>query len=122
MEKKVSYMLIISCLILATGIFLLSTKKSGGLDSLDASEKLWMICVDKGCNATFEVNKVEYFKWIRENRVGLYIPPKVCEKCGKESAFRAIKCDKCDFVFAFTSTDRCPKCNYSKIEDLKNNQ
>ena len=118
-RKIVCYLIIISCLLLSIGVFLLSTKRSGGIDSLNPREKIWMICTDKDCGDAFEVNKIEYYKWVKMNRAGLYIPPMVCEKCEKETAHRAIKCDQCGFVFVFMSTDHCPKCNYSKIEELK---
>ena len=52
------------------------------------------------------------------------VPPVKCEKCGEESVFAAIKCEKCDKIF-FPGTvegkyeDKCPECGYSPTEEAE---
>jgi len=49
------------------------------------------------------------------------VPGMECTQCGKTTAFRAVKCEKCGNVFLYGAqgldyADRCPKCRYSKKE------
>jgi len=52
-------------------------------------------------------------------------PGLICPKCGKPSAFEAMKCPKCGNIFVAGESgrgdfpDRCPKCKYSAREEAK---
>jgi uncharacterized membrane protein YvbJ len=52
--------------------------------------------------------------------MSLQTPALVCQKCGKESAFRSVKCEKCGNIFLWGNpndfNDRCPKFGYSEEE------
>jgi uncharacterized OB-fold protein len=72
------------------------------------------------------MEKKDYFKYIQEhiNPMSMTMPPLVCEKCGEESIYKAIKCEKCGAIFFDNVTpddfrDRCPKCGYSKTEEIR---
>lgn len=81
-------------------------------------------CKNPDCGAEYKIGSGEYTGFAREhidtktdNPTGM-----ACKKCGKETAYRIVKCDKCGEVFFYhydgkDFADRCPKCGCSKVED-----
>ena len=95
---------------------------SQGVQSIDPSERIWLMCTNPNCKAEYEVTKKAYFEFVEENRMGIQVPGMECKECGKPSAFRAVKCEKCGHVFLYGArgldfADRCPKCRHSKMEE-----
>jgi ribosomal protein L40E len=125
MKNTVYAIVIVGCLILA-GIIFLVTKSggTGGVEDLPRGEMYLVKCNNEACGATYEIDRVDYYKAVdqkaRANPMSLQTPALVCQKCGKESVFRAVKCEKCGNVFFWGNpsdfNDRCPKCGYSAEE------
>ena len=125
-KKKVMLGLIILCLVLAIGITAVTNMGGSGSRS---SEPVQMLCMNQECRMDFELSSEEYSKQIMQG--GMMGPgpmaqtPIECPECSMRSAFRAVKCKKCETVFMqdYTSgdfPDRCPKCDYSDIEVRRN--
>jgi len=101
--------------------------RGGMLYAIDqASGKMvWIMCSDPDCGATYQMGMKDYFEYVQQYEGGLTAPPAlICEKCGEQSAFRAMECKKCGKIF-FMSTvsedypDKCPECGYSRIEKAR---
>jgi hypothetical protein len=83
----------------------------------------WVMCSDPNCGAEYEITKREYFLYIEthSDSTMMEAPLLPCKKCGQETVYRAVKCEKCGLVFKmgskpFDFEDRCPACGHSKIE------
>ena len=125
-KKKVIVGAIVGCLVLAAGITYVTNSPAGGIPKSFAKEVTWVKCRNPECEAEYQVTKKEYFQYQEEHydpRVP-GAPPMVCQQCGEESVYRAVKCEKCGLVFEMGTirgdyNDRCPKCRYSKLEAEK---
>lgn len=122
MKKQILIAVGVGCLVLAAVIFYLTNStSSSGIPADFAGEKIWVMCNDKDCGAANEMNKKAYFEFIEANVVGIQAPPLKCQKCGKNTVFRAEKCESCGEIFFYGNPsdfpDRCTKCGFSKIED-----
>ena len=114
-KKKIVLLIITAgCLSLAATMFF-STKSQGSKIPSFEGETVILKCTN--CQASPEMEKHEYYKYIQENRnpLSLSAPPMICEKCGEKSAYKVIRCEKCDIVFSpFAArgdfADICPKC------------
>lgn len=91
---------------------------------IPADRITWVKCRNPDCEHQYQMNLREYFKYIEKNTEpnSLSPPPLICQKCGEESIYRAVKCAKCGLVFEEGTVrsdflDRCAKCGYSKIEE-----
>lgn len=121
-KKPILIGIIVGCIVLA-GVILYTTmlKPTGGIPSKFAKEQVWVKCNDKDCGSEYEMNKKAFFEFIEKNAVGMTAPPLKCEKCSKDTVYRAVKCEKCGKVFFYGNpgdyADRCPDCSYSKIEN-----
>lgn len=125
-QGKKSLLLVLLAIVLGGAAVLLFLGRvrggSQGVESVDASEKTWMMCTNPSCQAKYEIRKKEYFKFVEDNRTGMQVPGMECKKCGKVSAYRAVECEKCANVFLYGArgldfADRCPECHYSKMEE-----
>lgn len=96
-----------------------------GIESIPESEMTWVLCTNTSCGASYEMSLREFSKQLESKAQGRMpmngTPMLTCQKCGKESIVKAIKCEKCGNVFREYSVpadfaDRCPKCKYSKVE------
>jgi rubredoxin len=125
MKNAIYAIVIVVCLVLAVVIFL-STRSGGpgGLDQIQRGEMIWLMCNNPACKTSYEIDKKDYFvqidEKVRANPLAMQTPALVCEKCGKPSVFRAVKCEQCGHMFFYGNpndfNDRCPECKYSKIE------
>lgn len=115
--------IIVVCFALA-GAITYKARRSKGPDLSSFKDKtVLVLCRNPDCKAQYEVNAKYYFEYTvkhKDPRV-MATPPLICEKCGKPSVYRAVRCEKCELVFERGSIprhveDRCPKCGYSKIE------
>jgi len=130
-KQKVKLGLIVGCLVLAAGIFLMTRPKSSGSRG-SAKGDIQMLCVNEACNAEYEMTRDEFREQMKAKGPGAMMMPGMgpqaftCIDCGEESAFMAMKCPSCSFVFIqdFGSSDdyadRCPECDYSAIEERRN--
>jgi len=133
MKNKLYRIIIVLCLVGAAVIFIRSRSQRGaGVESLKPGESIWVKCNNPECGAVYQRDKKDYFKQVEEKKrtnpalaMLPTAPPITCRECGKESAIRAVKCEKCGHVFfygahkgkKFDFSDRCPKCSFSKIEE-----
>ena len=126
-KKPIMIAVIVVCLGVAGAVTYVTRSGDKGINSIAPDKTTWVICRAPDCEASYEMNLREYFEYLEEHGDPRSpIPPAlICEKCGQESVYRAIKCAKCDLVFERgtverTFADQCPKCGYSQIrEDRK---
>jgi predicted RNA-binding Zn-ribbon protein involved in translation (DUF1610 family) len=87
-----------------------------------AAEKIQLLCKNPICGYQFELSRQEAGQEIPIGP-GMPIPVFKCPKCGQESAYIAITCEKCGnfFVLNYQNKidfpDRCPKCGFSKSQE-----
>jgi hypothetical protein len=126
MKNTVYAVVIVVCLVLALVIFLMTRSGgSGGAGQLKPGEMMWVKCNNPDCKAEYQIDKKDYWTGIEEkvkvNPLSSQTPALVCQKCGKESLFWAVKCENCGKMFFYgvvpsDFADRCPNCKYSKTE------
>lgn len=126
MKNTVYAVVIVACLVLALVIFLVTRPGGGGgIESVKRGEMMWVKCNNPDCKAEYEIDKKDYLTGLEEkvkvNPLSLQTPALVCQKCGKESLFWAVKCENCGKMFFYGVVpgdfgDRCPDCKYSKRE------
>lgn len=120
------------CLWGGIGVLVLLAICAGGLwaSGVPSDATIWVKCRDPNCQAEYEMYLRKYFQELEDylekhpdalEKPGY--PPAVCEKCGRKSLYRAVKCEKCELVFEGgwkpeDFSDRCPECKYSTIEKL----
>jgi len=100
--------------------------QSRGIESISPEETIWVKCQNPDCKAAYQMGKRAYFKYIEEHAdpMSPSAPALVCKKCGKESIYRAEKCEKCGLIFLRGTVpndfaDRCPKCGRSETEEQR---
>ena len=122
-KKQIMLGVIVVCFVLA-GVIYLRTRP-GGVDYSGIIGQTWVLCRNDTCGHSWEMDSVEYHKFIRKNvDPGSSLPPPItCKKCGEPSGYRAVKCAKCGAVFERNTVpadfaDRCPneECRYSQTE------
>jgi len=96
-----------------------------GIEGVDPEEVTWIKCKNPDCAFEYRTGKKEYFQHLQKasNPMDLSIAPVACEKCGQETAYRALKCENCDKVFFYGESedfvDRCTECGFSKTEESR---
>jgi hypothetical protein len=123
-KKTLLIVVAIAC-IAAAGIITYKTM-GGGTAPGQPTGKMWVKCNNPKCGNEYQVTSKEYSDFVMQNggprqfAMNGAVPMK-CPKCNEDSAFKAMKCEKCGKVF-FPGTvegkadDTCPGCGYSKIE------
>lgn len=129
LSKEVMVGVIVVCIIAAVAITIFTRQSdSGGIESIPSGEMIWVKCANKDCAAEYEMGKRKYFEDIekRVDPMAMSAPPLVCEKCGEESIYHAIKCGNQDcgktfFKYSVPNdfSDRCPDCGYSEMEQRR---
>ncbi|MBN2591900.1 MAG: hypothetical protein JXA81_00225 [Sedimentisphaerales bacterium] len=126
-KKPIMIGVIVVCLIVA-GLITFARRGGGGsgIDSISDDKMTWVKCSNPKCKAEYEMSEKQYFKEMekRFNPMARTSPPLTCEKCGKDSLFRAVKCPYCGIVFIRDSVpndlfDRCPECGKSETEEIR---
>jgi hypothetical protein len=87
---------------------------------------IWVICTNQDCEEAYQKDRGEWLSLIPEDVEPITRPEPVmvCKQCGKQTVYRAVKCQKCGLVFQRGSvpndfSDRCPGCAYSYIEQMR---
>ena len=130
-KKPIMIGVAVICLIVAGLItFARRGDGGGGLDSIPDDQMTWVKCNNPACKAEFEMSEKQFLIQMRErlNPVVRTQPPLTCEKCGKDSLYKAHKCanPSCGIVFIRGIAgqndleDRCPKCGQSEMEEIRN--
>ena len=129
-KKPIMIGVIVVCLVVA-GLITFARRGGGGgggLDTIPSDQMTWVKCNNPGCNAEYEMSEREFYKLQQErlNPMARTAPPLTCEKCGKDSIYKAEKCanPSCGTVFISGSVpndfaDRCPKCKQSATEEIR---
>jgi len=113
---------IVVCLIAAVAVtFIGKSSQNAGIKRY-AGQNQWLKCTN--CGAEYTMDKKEYLEWHQTHYAvsSAHGTGMTCRECGEDTAFEAIKCEKCGHVFlkgaaGIDFTDRCPECGYSKIEE-----
>jgi predicted Zn-ribbon and HTH transcriptional regulator len=113
-------------LVKAVTALLFVTVLTGWLGARMGPATTWVKCRNPACEAEYQIDTRKYYEYIEKHAdpSTLAIPPLVCEKCGEESVYQAVKCEKCALVFERgwkrgDYEDRCPDCDFSKIEEMR---
>jgi PHP family Zn ribbon phosphoesterase len=124
-KNKIAIILAVCGLILAGAItFAMRSNVYSSIPELKGHIIL-LKCSDPNCAFVSEMPAREYYVSVVQEQKrtnSMTNSGLTCKKCGKNTAFRAIKCEKCGNIFFFDSakfgdfTDRCPKCGFSKKE------
>ncbi|OHB59062.1 MAG: hypothetical protein A2Y12_18485 [Planctomycetes bacterium GWF2_42_9] len=94
----------------------------------DPADSVSITLLCSKCNATYSMTHGKYQDLITDNgqnsAPGDFTLP--CKECGQKAAQVAVKCSKCSTVFfpmtvSATAPDKCPKCGFSKAEQLRSN-
>jgi len=127
-KKRSAMIAVIAICVLVAGIVYWftygSTPAPSNADDL-ANTSVLMKCNNPKCKALYEITGKEYHEFMQQaNPMGEGLMGMQCKQCGKASAFKAVKCEKCGSVFFYGAKgadfgDRCPKCRYSKQEQDK---
>ena len=129
-KKPIMIAVIVVCLGVAGAVtYLRSGGSGGGIESIPDAVKTWVKCNNPECKTEYEMSEKEYFKEIQQRlnpAAMLSTPALVCQKCGKQSVFKAYKCGNpsCNTVFFANSVpndfpDRCPVCKRSETEEIR---
>ncbi|MDD5063220.1 MAG: hypothetical protein PHQ35_00470 [Phycisphaerae bacterium] len=123
-KKIIMIGIIVACIVAAIVITVASQSGAdGGIASIKRGTMIWIKCRSPKCENTWQMDKKDYFEYIEKNRSGMTVPGIVCPKCNEASGYRAEKCQKCDIIFERGTgndlPDRCPKCGYSALEDMR---
>ena len=127
-KKAVMIGVIVACVAVAGVVtYIRYSGSSSGIEGIPAGEMMWVKCSNKACNAEYQISKRDYYQFMKEHANPLAsAPPMVCQKCGKDSVYAAVKCEnpQCGTVFFENSVrgdfpDRCPKCGYSATEESR---
>ena len=128
-KKLVMILIIVVCLGVAAFVFLgTGGSGSGGIDDLPDDMMTWVKCMNKSCNAEYEMGQKEYYKAIQALNANPMAgtPALTCKECGQSSVYQAAKCENaaCGIVFRLGSVpndhqDRCPKCKQSATEESR---
>jgi hypothetical protein len=129
-KKPIMIGVIVVCLVVA-GLITFARRGGGGgggLDTIPSDKMTWVKCNNPSCNAEYEMSEREFYKLQQErlNPMARTAPALTCEKCGKDSLYKAEKCanPSCGAVFISGSVpndfaDRCPKCKQSATEEIR---
>lgn len=124
-KKMIMVVIIVACIIAAV-VITVATQKGGGdggIDTIKGGKMLWIKCRDPKCENTWQMDNKAYFEYIEKNRIGMTVPALECPKCKGKTGYLAEKCEKCGTIFERAVTndyaDRCPKCGYSAMEELR---
>ena len=128
MKKPIMIGIVIVCLALAVMITMKrrSGKNKYSLENMEYGQMTWVKCDDAKCNAAYQMDKKDYFVYLRENQdpMSMMAPAIACPSCGEEGGYRSEKFEKCGLVFERVSVindfaDRCPDCSFSKTEQKR---
>lgn len=125
-KKSIMIGVIVVCLVLAAAIALKTRRREGPNLEGYKDDTVLVLCRNPNCGAQNEMNAKKYFEFFITHKVprGAPLPAMTCKECGEPSVYRAVKCEKCGFVFELGSKprdfeDRCPDCGYSKLQEAR---
>jgi len=121
--KKTIMIVVVVVSLVAAGAITYMSRSKRGVVRLPPNAMIWVKCTNTDCNTAYEISMKEYTERMQENTSMNTMGPTPirCEKCGKNTAYLAEKCEKCGLVFIRERVpaalgDKCPGCGYSKSE------
>ena len=129
MSKNTVYIIIIVVGFLAAGVIAYKYIFSSGSAGISDDKMTWVMCNNPACKSEYEMGLKTYFEEVQKRTNPLMMtqtPGIMCEKCSKESVYRAEKCQNPECGITFLSgivqgdlPDRCPKCKQSATEESR---
>ena len=129
-KKKFGIGIAVTCLVFAVLITVISRPRSSRPKG--SRGPMQFLCVNEECNAEYEMDPKDFREQMKGKGSAMMMSGMMgpqassCIECGEESAYIAMKCQQCEFVFiqSYGSEDypdRCLECDYSAIEERSNN-
>ena len=131
-KKPIMIAIVIGCLVLAGVITMLTSKSDESGKKFHPKDEIQMLCVNPDCNAEFTMVRKDYDEQMMIASQGIPMmsrimspPALTCPQCEQQSAYKAIKCNQCEYVFMSGEAedemwpDRCPECDYSEQEQKR---
>ena len=128
-KKLFMILIIVVCLGVAGAVFMGTGRGGGGtIDDISDEKMTWVICMNKSCNAQYQMGLKDYYKSVQANSnpMAQVAPALTCKECSGQSIYKAVKCQNpaCGLVFREGSVpndhqDRCPKCKQSATEESR---
>jgi hypothetical protein len=128
MSKNIIYTIVIVVCFLAAAVVAYKFILSPGGTGISDSEMTWVKCNNPACKAEYEMSLNDYLEEVKKRMNPMMMaqtPAITCEKCGKDSVYKAKKCPNCGTVFiegisgASDFSDRCPVCKQSATEESR---
>ena len=129
MSKNTTYIIVIVVCFLAAGVVGFKFIFSSGGSGISDDEQYLVKCNNPACEAEYQIGQKTYHDHINErlNPLVMSVTPAItCEKCGKDSVYRAEKCQNPECGLTFIRgivpndlEDRCPDCKHSATEDSR---
>ncbi|MBN1807009.1 MAG: hypothetical protein JW837_17305 [Sedimentisphaerales bacterium] len=129
-KKLVMILVVVVCLGAAGAVFMGTGRSgSGSIDDISDEKTTWVKCMNKKCNAEYQMGLKEFYKAVQATNtspMAQVTPALTCKECGERSVYKAVKCQNpaCGIVFREGSVpndfqDRCPKCKQSATEEIR---
>ena len=127
-KKPIMIAVVVVCVALAVLVTIMrSSKDSGGIGSMKRGKMMWVKCSNEDCSAEYQMDTKDFYEYIEEhiNPALEVTPALVCEECGEESVYAAVKCGECGIVFfkgvsgPSEYSDKCPECGYSGMAESR---
>jgi Zn finger protein HypA/HybF involved in hydrogenase expression len=109
-KKTVMIGIIAVCLAVAAVVFIKTRPQDSGSTPV-TTQMVSIKCA--ACGAEYQMDMQKYTDYLQKNTsfTSMQVPPLVCEKCGKETAYAVVKCPKCETTFLRTTAyPQCPQC------------
>lgn len=126
-KKWIMIGILVVCAVAAVGVTI-ATRSTGG-SGLKSGMMMWVKCSDPQCGKSYEMDKKEYFDYVKDQQQkGVANVKLTCKECGKQTVMQAVKCEQCKAIFFYGAVrndlgDRCPECGYSntdkKVKEVK---
>ena len=124
-KKSLMFVIMVVCF-LAASVFVFLNLNGRTTNYMPKGSQVWIKCNNSECNHAYQIDGNKYYKYIEDHTVGPFAVPAIeCPECGQNTCYKANKCKKCETIFFDNYTggfeDRCPKCNYSELEEKRKN-
>jgi len=121
-KKIVKIVVVIVCMILAAVLSFTLGNFGGGKKGAETDMR-YLVCEDPDCGGStgYDMEQWRALLGTLENpRVSMHTAF-TCDKCGEDSAYQGLKCQKCETVFLRDTEnsfqDKCPGCGHSESEE-----
>jgi len=115
-KKLVMILVVVACLGIAGAVTVMRSGGTSGQTQTESVRGQMLLLKCRNCGHTFEVDKAQYYDYLKANAGPGVSPGYPCPQCKKKAAYQAIKCKNCGYIFergVVEGEDRttCPKCH-----------